>query len=495
MRSDATEVVPTLERSTCGVGALVVAAAAIGCGAPAEPEVPPTNIVMIVVDDLGWVDTSSYGSTFYETPNIDALAAAGARFADFYAASSVCSPTRASLMTGKHPARLKLTNWIGGEQNGLLNQAEYIRQLPLEEVTVGEAFRDAGYATGYIGKWHLGRRGFLPDSQGFDYTFAVNEAGQPGDYFPPYENPDWSITNVPDLGDVPEDTYLPDRLSQAAVDFIEANAETPFMLVLSHYVVHTPLQAPTAEIAKYEAKTASMGPEDDTHYEAERDSETKLRQDHATYAAMVEATDRSVGRVLASLSARDLDERTAVVLVSDNGGLSTLTRRSFNQATANVPLRAGKGWLYDGGIRIPLIVRLPGTVGAGTVVDTPGATTDLYPTLLDLAGLPARPDQHVDGVSLLGPMRGESISRDSLFWHFPHYHGSGNRPGGAVRIGDLKLVEWYEDGATELYDLSADIGERVDLSESQPDDAARLQSALRNWRVAVGANMPTPRDE
>ena len=470
---------------------LVGVASCLACSSP-EPDLP-TNIVLIVIDDLGWTDAGVYGSTFYETPNIDALAAGGALFTQFYTASPVCSPTRASLMTGRHPARLDLTNWIGGEQNGLLTQAEYIRQLPHEQVTIGEAFKEQGYSTGYIGKWHLGRAGYLPDTQGFDFTAAVNEAGQPGSYFPPYENPDWPITDVPDLAGDPQNSYLTDRLTDVALQFIETNRDRPFFLVLSHYSVHTPLQAPSEAVKRYEQLATHLGPDRDENYEAERESSTKLRQDHPTYAAMVESTDLSVGRILSQLSDLELENRTVVVFVSDNGGLSTLTRRGFNQATANVPLRAGKGWLYEGGIRVPLIVRWPGTIRPGTVVDSPAMSMDLFPTLLDMAGLPASPDRHVDGTSLTGAMTAGTGARDALYWHFPHYHGSGNRPGGAIRVGNLKLIEWFEDGSVELYDLSYDVSERRDLSVERPADTARLLGALRAWRQEVGANMPTRR--
>jgi len=459
----------------------------VGCSEPA-----PLNVVVIVVDDLGWVDTGVYGSTFYDTPNIDRLASEGVRFSQFYTASSVCSPTRASLMTGKHPARLDLTNWIGGEQNGLLNQAEYIRALPLDEITVGEAFRDRGYATGYIGKWHLGGSGSMPVDQGFDYTFAVNEAGQPGSYLSPYENPGFLVTNVPDLEGDPGDAYLTDRLTDVSLDFLDRNRDRPFFFVLSHYAVHTPLEAKVEYVVPYVAKSAALGFPTDEHFEAERDAVTKLRQDHATYAAMIQSTDESVGRIMAKLVELDIDERTVVVFVSDNGGLSTLMRRSFNQATSNVPLRAGKGWLYEGGIRAPLIVKWPGAEGAEAgVLETPVMSTDLYPTLLEMAGFDAMPGQHVDGVSLVPDMRSEVRAEPpALFWHFPHYHGSGNRPGGAVRVGDLKLIEWFEDGA-ELYDLAVDVSERQDLAGERPEDAARLLARLHAWRAETGANMPT----
>ena len=472
--------------------AVLVVVAALVVGSCASQD-QPLNVVLIVIDDMGWTDVGVYGSSFYETPRIDELAATGIRFTQFYTASSVCSPTRASLMTGKHPARVDLTNWIGGEQSGLLNQAEYIRALPLEEVTVGEAFRENGYATGYVGKWHLGPEAYLPSVQGFDFTFAVNHAGQPGSYFPPYENPSFPVTNVPDLEGDSDDAYLTDRLTDVSLDFLDRNSDRPFFFVLSHYAVHTPLEAEPAALARYQQKASGLGPETDEHYEAERNASTKLRQDHATYAAMIESTDESVGRILDKLAELGIDDHTAVVFVSDNGGLSTLMRRSFNQATANVPLRAGKGWLYEGGIRAPLIVKWPG-VQAGAVIDAPSMSTDLYPTLLEMAGLPPAPNQHRDGVSLAGAMLGDAATdRGPLYWHFPHYHGSGNRPGAAIRSGDLKLVQWFEDGAYELYDLATDLSERHDLADERPDAAALLLDQLREWREEVGANMPTPR--
>ncbi len=462
------------------------------CAAPP----PPLNVVLIVIDDLGWADTGVYGSSFYETPHIDRLAREGARFTQFYTASPVCSPTRASLMSGKHPARLDLTNWIGGEQNGLLRQAEYIRELPLSEVTVGEAFQEAGYVTGYVGKWHLGAELHLPAVQGFDWTFAVNHAGQPGAYFPPYENPGWEITNVPDLEGDPPEAYLTDRLTDVSLNFLESHADTSFFFVLSHYAVHTPLQAKDAVVERYDARARALGPSGEADFRAEHGSVTKLRQDHATYAAMIQSTDESVGRILDRLEELGIADRTAVVFVSDNGGLSTLIRRGFNQATSNEPLRAGKGWLYEGGIRAPLLVRWPGVTAPGTVVRTPAISHDLYPTLLSMAGLPPRPQQHVDGVNLTPLLEADDpeapgLGRDTLYWHFPHYHGSGNRPSAAIRAGDWKLVHWFEDGSSELYDLEADVGETRDLAPSRPNLAADLQGRLLDWLTSVDANLPT----
>jgi arylsulfatase A-like enzyme len=470
--------------------ALLAASIISGCGGFDSPR---PNIVFILIDDLGWVDTGVYGSTFYETPNIDRLASEGARFTQFYTASPVCSPTRASIQTGKDPARLHLTNWIGGEQKGMLLQAEYIRELPLEELTVGEAFNAAGYAAGYIGKWHLGAAGFLPDSQGYDFIFAVNRAGQPGSYFYPYENENWPITNVPDLEGDHEGDYLTDRLTDAAIGFIEEHRDDSFFLTLSHYAVHTPLQSKEPLTQKYTSKAESL-PESDapaTLPEAGR-AMTRQRQDHPVYAGMIESMDESVGRVLDKLDELGLAKNTVVVFVSDNGGLSTLPR-STRMPTSNLPLRAGKGWLYDGGTRVPMIVRWPGAIDSGRVIEEPAITMDLYPTLLEIAGLPPRPDQHLDGTSL-APLLLETgdAGHDDLHWHFPHYHGSGNVPSSAIRVGDYKLIEWLEDGRLELYDLSNDPGESTDLSEQMPEKTAELKQILDGWRRSVDAGMPTP---
>ncbi len=473
-----------------------VALSLTACGPAPEP--PPAaasvqNVVWIIVDDLGWRDLGVSGSTFYETPHIDRLAAEGTRFTSFDTASPVCSPTRASFMTGKHPARLDITNWIGGEQAGMLVQADYLRSLPLDEVTPGEAFKAAGYVTGYMGKWHLGGGEFLPDEQGFDVTVAVNGAGQPATYFYPYRRENASVWDVPDLDGGSDGEYLTDRLTDEAVTFLRTYAEQPFFLVLSHYAVHTPLQAKDELTAKYDEKAASL-PSIETPFASDHPySISKQRQDHAVYAGMIESTDDSVGRILGALDELGIADDTAIMLVSDNGGLSTLPPGRTSMPTSNLPLRAGKGWLYEGGVRAPLIIKWPGVDAAPSAVDTPVTSMDLYPTMLDIAGLEPRPDQHVDGLSLAPLLTGaEALDRDALFFHFPHYHGSGNRPSGAVRLGDLKLVEWFEDGRVELYDLAADPSETVDLSTERPDDVARLRQVIGEWRVDVDAGMPTP---
>jgi len=380
----------------------------------------------------------------------------------------------------------------------MLLQADYLRQLPLEEVTLGEAFAEAGYATGYIGKWHLGADDeFLPGAQGFGWTGAVNRAGQPGSYFPPYRNPDWPITDVPGLeGDSP-DAYLTDRLTDEAIEFLEETHNRPFLLVLSHYAVHTPLQARDDDAAPYRDRASALAPLDGGPTEDENGrSTTKLRQDHAVYAGMIASVDRSLSRVTGALDSLGLAGRTAIVFLSDNGGLSTLSGDRGDRApTANRPLRAGKGWLYEGGIRIPLVIRWPGIDAgrAGTTLRVPAMTTDLFPTLLAMAGIPPM-DRQLDGVNLAPLMTGESevVEERDLFWHFPHYHGSGNRPGGAILSRDLKLVEWFEDGSLELYDLAADPGESLDLADSAPAQVEKLRARLAGWRDSIDAAMPRP---
>ena len=500
---------------SCGRAALMALLALTcgGCSAtePSDPVGSPAtaqvrNVVWIIVDDLGWRDIGVAGSTFYETPHIDRFAAEGMRFTQFNTASGVCSPTRASFMTGKHPARVDITNWIGGRQSGMLLQADYERQLALEEVTSGEAFRDAGYATAYMGKWHLGRdRDYHPDAQGFETTVAVNGAGSPATYFYPYRRDEPSANNVPDLEDGADGEYLTDRLTDEAVEFMRAHAGEPFFLVLSHYAVHTPIESKDELTAKYGQKATALSANPEPFAPEGEDATSKTRQDRPDYAGMIESTDESIGRILDTLEELGIADDTAIVFVSDNGGLSTLFSQYTSAPTSTMPLRAGKGWLYEGGIRAPLIIKWPGVTdrlgsstersgdgAGGSTSDVPTTSMDLYPTLLEMVGLPARPEQHVDGLSLAPLLRGaDKLQRDALFWHFPHYHGSGNRPSGAVRLGDLKLVEWFEDGRTELYDLSVDPYEQNDLAASNPKETTRLSGMLDRWRVEVGANMPT----
>ena len=456
-----------------GAGA---AALALGGAPVAAAAGRKLNFVFFLIDDMGWTDLGCYGSGLYETPNIDKLAASGMRFTDAYAACPVCSPTRASIMAGKYPARLKITNYGS-------------KPIPPGEVTLAEAFKEGGYTTFFAGKWHLGGSSSQwPDKRGFDINIAGNATGQPrGGYFSPYNNPQ--------LPDGPAGEYLTDRLTDESLKFLDKHKSEPFLLYLSHYAVHTPLQAKKDIVAKYQAKIAARPPAKGPTTRKEGAGTTNLVQNNPTFAAMTHSVDDSVGRVLKKLDELGLSDNTAVIFMSDNGGLSTLKGgRSLKTPTCNVPLRAGKGWVYEGGIREPMIIRWPGTTKPGSTCGDPVISTDFYPTMLEMAGLKLRRKQHCDGVSMVPLLKGgKSLGRKAIYWHYPHDHGSGSVPSAAVRCGDWKLIEWYRDKRIELFNLAADIGETKDLVESNPAKAAELHAMLKAWRKDVGAVIPGPR--
>jgi arylsulfatase A-like enzyme len=428
--------------------------------AAAQRRQQPTNVILIVVDDWGWTDLGCYGSRYYRTPNIDRLASQGIRFTQAYSACTVCSPSRAAILTGKYPARLHITDWIPGHQrpDAKLRPPDWTQHLPLDEVTIAEALKPVGYATAHIGKWHLGGPEFYPDHQGFDCNIGGTHRGQPPSYFSPYR--------IPTLEDGPEGEYLTDREAAEAIRFIRQNRSKPFFIYLPHYAVHTPLQAKKDMIEKYR-----------------RLAEAGDSQGSPIYAAMIESMDESVGRVLAMLDELGLADRTAVILTSDNGGLE--------RRTSNAPLRAGKGTAYEGGVRVPFIVRWPGVTKAGSTCHVPVIGMDVYPTVLEIAGV--KPPKAIDGLSIVPLLQGATrIGRDVLYWHYPHYHSMGATPYGAVREGDLRYIEWQEDGHFELYDLKSDIGERQNLADSRPTDVKRLAKRLADWRQQVGAQMALP---
>jgi arylsulfatase A-like enzyme len=442
----------------------------------------PLNVVFILADDLGQRDLGCYGSSYYETPHLDALAQAGMRFTDAYAACNVCSPTRAALMTGKYPARLHLTDWLPGRKIGPEQKVVHppiINHLPKSEVTLGQAFKDAGYATAFMGKWHLGGPEFYPEHFGFDINIGGCQLGHPPSYFSPYK--------IPTLPDGPKGEYLTDRLTDEACRFIEKSRDKPFLLYLSHYAVHNPQQAKPEIIARFKAKSDAHPP---TGPEFAEDLGRKVRvvQNVPVYAANLYSLDESVGRVLDKLKELGLDENTLVIFTSDNGGLST----SEGTPSSNAPLRGGKGWNYEGGIRESYIVRWPGVTKAGSTCDQPTISTDLYPTLLEAAGLPLRPQQHVDGVSIVPMFKGEKMPERPLFWHYPHYSNQGGGPSAAMRLGDFKLIESLEDQHLELYNLKSDIGEKSNLASMLPDKAQQLAQQLHAWQKSVDAGLPTP---
>ena len=431
------------------------------------------NVVLIVADDLGGVDLGCYGSTFHRTPNLDRLAADGCRLTQAYAACPVCSPTRAALMTGKWPARLHLTDWIPGQPDRPahpLKRPPFRQELPLEEITIAEKFKEAGYATAHIGKWHLGGVGFEPTRQGFDLNIAGDETGTALSYFAPFAR---NGRTMPGLEAAPAGEYLTDRLTAEAEKFIDAHKQTPFFLYLPYYAVHTPMVAKPEMIAAY----------------PKWDGTPHGRQENPIYAAMLQSLDEGVGRILDVLKKADLARETIVIFTSDNGGLAT--REGVNTpATNNSPLREGKGWLYEGGIRVPLIVSWPGTIAKG-VEATPVWSADLFPTLRVLCHLGG--DEPVDGVSLAGLLLDHTpLAPRSLCWHYPHYANQGSRPSGAIRDGDWKLIEWYDTGRRELFDLGHDFKENANLADKHPDKINELAAMLTAWREKVGAQMPTP---
>jgi len=468
--------------------AAVALLAAIGSSAPLAAAAKPTNVVFFLIDDFGYMDVGCNNpDTFYETPNIDRLAQSGMRFTHGYAANPVCSPTRYSIMTGKYPSRVNATNYFSGKRAGRFLPAPLHDRMPLEEVTIAEALKDQGYATFFAGKWHLGpNEKFWPTQQGFDINKGGWSSGGPfrgKKYFSPYGNPR--------LQDGPPGEHLPDRLASETVSFIESKHEQPFFAYLAFYSVHTPLIAPPELVKKYQEKAKRLGLVGKPQFADEEQvlpgagqRRVRIVQSHAVYAAMVESMDRAVGKVLDKLDELGVADHTAVMLMSDNGGLST----SEGSPTSNLPLRGGKGWLYEGGIREPFLIRWPGVAKPGSTCDVPVISTDFAPTILEIVGAPARPKQHLDGQSLTSLLLGgKTVKREALYWHYPHYSNQGGFPGAAVRMGDWKLIERFEDGRVHLYNLAEDVGETNDLAQEHPDRVDAMRAKLHRWYQEVDA--------
>ncbi len=453
---------------------------------PAETDAAkPMNIVFFLVDDLGWADLGCFGSTFYETPNIDKLCASGMKFTHAYAACPVCSPTRASIMTGRHPVRVDITDWIPGRRvrNAKLKHIEDRDNLALSEVTIAEVLNDHGYRTFFAGKWHLGGRAYWPTAQGFDMNIGGCHRGSPpGGYYSPWTNPALEARR--------KGEYLTERLTEDSIAFLKrSEPHRPFLLYLSYYNVHTPITPYEKRHAEFVEK-ASQSFSDPTPVAQEHEGTSRMRQDNADYASMIAAVDDSVGRILETLDDLNLSQNTAVFFFSDNGGLCT-TRRIG--PTCNLPLRAGKGWLYEGGVREPTIVHVPGTTTAGSQTDTPIVSMDFFPTMLELAGLPLMEEYHRDGQSIMPLLKGEEANdQRTLYWHYPHYHGSTWTPGASIRDGDWKLIEFYDREKVELYNLQDDPGEQTDLSVEESAKATELRRKLRNWQKQLNAKMPEP---
>jgi arylsulfatase A len=461
-----------------GIGAASYAVAGwtnFAAGSASKAVAKKPNIIFILIDDMGWKDLGCYGGDFFETPNIDRLAAQGMRFTDAYAACAVCTPTRASILTGKYPARLHMDGHIRPELkpypqgSGKLLNPQFKQWLEPSEVIIAEALNTGGYTSASIGKWHLGEQSgpqYYPQNQGFSRVVLSQRHGNLKYFYPFVDREKW-----PYAGPLPGKTgdYLPDRLTDEAVKFIEDCGDEPFFLYLPHWSVHKPHRAKKDKISKYEAKKKAQGE----------------KQIKPVYAAMVESVDESVGRIMKKLQETGLADRTAIILMSDNGGVKS--------GTSMLPLRAEKGWYYEGGIRVPLIIKVPGMTKAGSLCHEPVISTDFYPTILEIAELPMKPKQHRDGVSLAPLLKGaDSLSRDAIYWHFPLYHSRGGTPCSTVRAGDYKLIEFFEDYRVELYNLKNDIGETKDISKTNPAKANELREMLHQWRKDVNAQIPKP---
>ncbi len=436
------------------------------------------NIVFLLADDLGWTGLRCFGSDFYETPELDALAANGMKFTDAYAACTVCSPTRASIMTGMYPARLKCTDFIAGQNRpyAKMRIPDWTKQLKSEYVTIAEVLQSAGYQTGHIGKWHLEGRGpeaagSDPLSQGFD--ISITKPKNARGYFIPRGDAGDDARHLPGQ----ENVYVTDWLTEKACGFIEDSREDPFFLYFAYHVPHTPIQGRPDLVKYFEPKV-----------------KPNAVHNNPVYAAMVASLDRSVGRIQETLEQHNLSENTIVIFISDNGGL-TQRYGKHDGFTENIPLRRGKGSAYEGGVRVPAIICWPGKTKAGSTCAEPIMTIDFYPTILAMAGLKGDPNHNesVDGRSLVDLLQAPNERRwnRDLFWHYPHYHAGGDGPYSAIRSGNMRLIEFHEDQHRELYDLSNDIGEQQDLAEQLPEVTQALTAKLHQWRESLAAQMPT----
>lgn len=467
------------------------------CHVNAQKSNTPPNIILILADDLGWADLSSYGSTFYETPFLDQLVKTGMKFTNAYSTSPVCSPTRASLMTGKYPTKTGVTDWIPGRsEDGKIRDYEKIKtpatafQLKLEEKTIAEYALENGYQTFFAGKWHLGEEEkYWPQHQGFQTNIGGWSKGAPtgklndstGGFFPPYKNPL--------LLDGPKDEYLTDRLTNECIQFLENKSDKPFFLMYSLYAVHNPMQAPKALIQKYQTKQKQLGLSDQQRFakdeewmKPEAGWKRRLIQDNPVYAAMIENMDWNIGRLLNKIKALNIDDNTIVVFTSDNGGLST----AEGSNTVNSPFRAGKGWLYEGGIRVPFILYWKGKIMAGSTVDLSVTIADLYPTLASVINTQYKKEPLIDGENIF-PMIQKGNKKRTLYWHYPHYSNQGGKPGAAIRSGDYKLIYHYEDQSVELFDLANDVTEKNNIAAENKGLTAQLKKQLMSWLNQAGA--------
>ena len=442
------------------------------------------NFIFILVDDLGWNNLGCFGSPFFETPYLDQLSKSSMKFTQAYAAHPVCSPTRAAIMSGKNPARIKITDWIPGmgDKKGKLNTPKILKHLPQEEVTIAEALKNKGYKTFYAGKWHLGgHEGYLPTDQGFDTNYGGGHyGGPPGGYYAPWKN-----EHMPTKGKDGE--YLTDHLTDRSIEFMKENKDNPFFLYLSYYNIHTPIQPCKRHMDYFKSKKNIPAKK----LVKEHNAMSRVSQDNLELASMIYAMDENVGRLVKKVKELGLDENTVIIFTSDNGGLATKSKGGPNSV---YPLRGSKGWCYEGGIRIPTMIKVPGLTDKGAENDFPVVSMDFYPTILELAGMELMPKQHVDGISMVPLLKGKkSLDRQDILFHYPHYHGSTWTPGSAIRSGDWKLIEFYDFNKVELYNLKEDQGEQNNLAKKYPEKTKELLKRLKAIQKDNGAELPTPK--
>jgi arylsulfatase A-like enzyme len=489
-------------KSMLTLGSLAALPAAALLCAPQSDSKQKPNVIFILLDDFGYADLGCYGSKFYESPNIDKLAAENVRFTNAYAACPVSSPTRASIMTGKYPVNTGITDWIPGRQatnsgspKDKLIALPFNLNMRLEEVTVAEMLRKNGYKTMISGKWHLGEDSlYWPEYQGFDINKGGFSKGSPvrdkraNGYFSPYGNPR--------LKDGPVGEYLTDRLTDEAISFMEQNSKKPFFIYLPYYAVHNPMQAKEEHVKKFSEKAAREGLDKMPAFTRDRDwirksmtdnFKERIIQSNPVYAAMIWSVDENIGKLVKKLDELGIKENTILIFTSDNGGLAT----SEGSPTCNAPLRAGKGWLYEGGIRVPLIIKYPGKGKPGTVINTPVSSIDFYNTIADMTGS-APGDAKTDGVSFVSLFTKDYMKDRPLYWHYPHYSNQGVEPGSAVRFGRYKLIDNFERKRQELYDLENDLSETKDISAANPEKTKEIYNMLKAWRKKTGAKMMKP---
>lgn len=458
-----------------GIGITTLALLGSDCSPENKQELP--NFLIILVDDLGSQDVGPYGQKIIQTPNIDRLAEEGIRWTNAYSSCPVCSPTRVALLTGKNQARVGITGHITAigrhrhPENSRIIPPDDFMDLPLSEVILPKALKPAGYTSISIGKWHVGREGHWPTDLGFDENIGGWTHGSPPGFFYPYKNPDlpWN-SSIPTLQGGEPGEYLTDRETMEAIRFLHKNKNNPFLLYLAHYAVHTPLEAPGELVEKYIPIVEGSGID-------------------PIYAAMVEKVDNNLGLLMKTLVELNLSDNTVIIFTSDNGALKTVGDR---QVTDLKPFRASKGHLYEGGIRVPLIIRWPKIIKQGLISDNVTISEDIYATIIDIAGAGASPGSPLDGRSLVNDFDGRIMDNTiELHWYYPHYSPQGNRPGAAIRYGDFKLIEFYDPPVVELFNLKEDIGETTNLSEVLPELSTELKNKLHAWLHSTSSKMHT----